>query len=222
MSRRSMASPDPSTDLTMQAPAVAKDTGAQQPASLEQLTDEQLMQLIRADDEAAYRVLLLRHVYRAQRLAMRLLGDRTAAEDAIQDVFLQIWVKRADWQATDAKFTSWLYRVVYNRSLDLKRKRREAQIDEAYDPPDEGADAVTRIYRSQVLQRLRAALSQLPEQQYLTLFLHYHEGYSAREAAEALGITLQAAESLLKRGRRNLRESLKREQLNVHQAFPDD
>jgi RNA polymerase sigma-70 factor (ECF subfamily) len=217
-----MARSDPSAELTVQGQAVADDPGAVASVSLEQLADEELMRRIRADDEAAYRVLLLRHVYRAQRLALRLLGDRAAAEDAIQDVFLQIWIRRADWQSQDAKFTSWLYRVVYNRSLDIKRKRREAQIDEAYDPPDEAPDAVTRIYRSQVLQRLRGALSQLPEQQYLTLFLHYHEGYSARESAEALGITLQAVESLLKRGRRNLRESLKKEQLNVQQAFPDD
>jgi RNA polymerase sigma-70 factor (ECF subfamily) len=169
---------------------MAKDFDASAPVPLEQLADEALMQRIRADDEPAYRVLLLRHVYRAQRLALRLLGDRAAAEDVIQDVFLQIWVKRANWRQRDAKFTSWLYRVVYNRSIDLKRKRRETQIDEVYEAPDGAADAVTRIYRGQVLQRLRKALSQLPEQQYLTLFLHYHEGYSAREAAEALGITL--------------------------------
>jgi RNA polymerase sigma-70 factor (ECF subfamily) len=201
---------------------MADESSATAPVPLEQLVDEALMQRVRSDDEPAYRVLLLRHVYRAQRLAQRLLGDRAAAEDVIQDVFLQIWVRRAEWQSRDAKFTSWLYRVVYNRSLDVKRRRREAQIDEAYDPPDGAADAVTRIYRGQVLRRLRAALSQLPEQQYLTLFLHYHEGYSAREAADALGITLQAAESLLKRGRRNLRESLKKEHLNVQQAFPDE
>lgn len=201
---------------------MAEEADPAQAVALEQLPDEMLMARIREDDEAAYRVLLQRHVYRSQRLALRLLGDRAASEDVIQDVFLQVWVRRCKWRSGEAKFTSWLYRVVYNRSLDVKRRRREGRLDDAYDPPDESVDVVTRIYRGQVLRRLRQALSQLPEQQYLTLFLHYHECYSAREVAETLGISLQAAESLLKRGRRNLREILKREHLNVQQAFPDE
>jgi RNA polymerase sigma-70 factor (ECF subfamily) len=217
-----MAGSEQTADMAAQQQAMGTELEPAPPVSLEQLADEALMLRIRDDDELAYRVLLLRHVYRAQRLALRLLGDRGAAEDVIQDVFLQIWIRRADWQEREAKFTSWLYRVVYNRSLDLRRKRRESQIDEGYEAPDETPDAITRIYRGQVLQRLRKALSLLPEQQYLALFLHYHEGYSAREAAEALGTTLDAAESLLKRGRRSLRESLKKEHLNVQQAFPDN
>lgn len=185
------------------------------------MPDEDLLDLMRQDDEPAFRLLVTRHVYRAQRLAVRLLGEASLAEDIVQDVFLQIWVKRAKWQRTHAKFTSWLFRVIFNRCMDVRRKRRDVAMDTIDEPADDQADAVTRIYRSHVMRRLRDAMALLPGSQYVALFLSYHEGYSVKDTAMAMGISVQAAESLLKRGRQNLRDQLKRDRLNVQQAFPD-
>ncbi|MDY0870692.1 sigma-70 family RNA polymerase sigma factor [Dongia rigui] len=185
------------------------------------MSDEDLLDFMRAGDELAFRLLVTRHVYRAQRLAVRLVGNVTAAEDIVQDVFLQIWIKRADWRRTQAKFTSWLFRVVYNRCMDMRRKRRDVALDGIDEPTDDQADAVTRIYRNHVMRKLREAMAQLPGSQYVALFLSYHEGYSTKDTAAAMGISLQAVESLLKRGRQNLRDQLKRDRLNVQHAFPD-
>ncbi|WP_374652510.1 sigma-70 family RNA polymerase sigma factor [Dongia sp.] len=185
------------------------------------MSDEDLLDLMREGDEHAYRLLVTRHVYRAQRLAMRLVGDAAAAEDIVQDVFLQIWIKREQWRRTQAKFTSWMFRVVYNRCMDLRRKRRDVGLDGVEEPADDQADAVTRIYRSHVMRKLRDAMALLPGSQYVALFLNYHEGYSSKDTAVAMGISVQAVESLLKRGRQNLRDQLKRDRLNVQHAFPD-
>lgn len=185
------------------------------------MSDEDLLDLMRAGDEQAFRLLVTRHVYRAQRLAVRLVGNVTAAEDIVQDVFLQIWIKRADWRRTQAKFTSWLFRVVYNRCMDVRRKRRDVTLEGIDEPADDQADAVTRIYRNHVMRKLREAMAQLPGSQYVALFLSYHEGYSTKDTAAAMGISVQAVESLLKRGRQNLRDQLKRDRLNVQHAFPD-
>lgn len=185
------------------------------------MSDEDLLDLMRDGDEQAFRLLVTRHVYRGQRLAVRLVGDPAAAEDVVQDVFLQVWIKRADWRRTHAKFTSWLFRVIYNRCMDVRRKRRDVGLDGVDEPADDQADAVTRIYRSHVMRKLRDAMAQLPGSQYVALFLSYHEGYSTKDAAAAMGISVQAVESLLKRGRQNLRDQLKRDRLNVQHAFPD-
>lgn len=185
------------------------------------MSDEDLLEMMRADDEVAYRILITRHVYRCQRLAIRVLHDNSLAEDIVQDVFLQLWIRRADWRRTNAKFTSWLFRAIFNRCIDVRRKRRDVALETTDEPADLQADAVTRIYQSHVMRRLREAMTRLPSSQYVALFLSYHEGYSIKDTASAMGISASAVESLLKRGRQNLRDQLKRDRLNVQQAFPD-
>ena len=198
-----------------------RDSGSRKmrPSDLAILSDELLMERVRADDEAAYRLLVERHVQRMHRLALRILNDHAQAEDAVQDAFLQVWIKRADWREQGARFSTWLYRVVFNRCLDVKRRRREAALKDEDERPDESADAVTTIHQGQIAARLQAAMSELPEQQYMALMMYYHEGYTARELAEFLDTTTNAVESLLKRGRKNLRQYLKRLKVDAKQAF---
>lgn len=195
--------------------------GGRRGAEYHVMSDEDLLELMRADDELAYRTLVVRHIYRCQRLALRVLHDGALAEDIVQDVFLQLWIRRAEWRRTNAKFTSWLFRAIFNRCIDVRRKRRDVALDLTEEPADDQADAVTRIYQSHVMRRLRSAMTRLPSAQYVALFLIYHEGYSAKDTASAMGISVSAVESLLKRGRQNLRDQLKRDRLNVQQAFPD-
>jgi len=185
------------------------------------LSDERLMASVQADDEAAYRLLVERHVQRMHRLAVRILGDAAQAEDAVQDAFLQVWIKRAEWRDEGARFSTWLYRVVFNRCLDVKRRRRETALNPEDDRPDESEDAVATIHQGQIAERLREAMSELPEPQYMALMMYYHEGYNAREVAELMETSTNAVESLLKRGRQNLRQYLKRLKVDARQAFND-
>ena len=190
-------------------------------AELASLSDETLMERVRGDDETAYRLLVERHVQRMHRLALRILGDHARAEDSVQEAFLRVWIKRADWRNEGARFSTWLHRVVFNCCLDVKRRRREEELKDDAEPADESDDAVATIHHEQIVARLRSAMSKLPEQQYFALIMYYHEGYTARELAELLDTTTNAVESLLKRGRKNLRGILNRMKVDARQVFDD-
>ena len=195
--------------------------GEMRPSDLATLSDEALMKRIQEDDDLAYRLLVERHVQRMHRLALRILNDHARAEDAVQDAFLQVWIKRSDWHDRGARFTTWLYRVVFNRCLDIKRRRREAALKEEDDRPDDGPDVLANMHQNQIAARLREAMAELPEQQYMALMMYYHEGYNARQVAEFLNTSTNAIESLLKRGRKNLRQYLKKLKVDARQAFDE-
>ncbi|RBL80186.1 RNA polymerase subunit sigma-70, partial [Streptomyces cavourensis] len=89
-------------------------------------TDETLP-VVRAGegDEEAFEVLVRRHSPAMLQLAMRLLGDRADAEDAVQDAFVSAWRKLPEFRR-DAAFSTWLHRIVTNRCLNRLRSRRPA------------------------------------------------------------------------------------------------
>ena len=107
-------------------------------SELASLSDETLMERVRGDDETAYRLLVERHVQRMHRLALRILGDHARAEDSVQEAFLRVWIKRADWRNEGARFSTWLHRVVFNCCLDVKRRRREEEQATAMESVIEG------------------------------------------------------------------------------------
>jgi RNA polymerase sigma-70 factor (ECF subfamily) len=196
-------------DLSSQSVAGSMPPQPPAGAPLAALGDQELMSRVRLGDEAAYRTLVERHINRMYRLAGRILSDRHACEDVVQEAFVQLWVRRAEWQQTSAQVSTWLYRVVLNRCLDIKRRRREVAMDGEDTRQDDGPDAVTSIHRDELSAALRHALESLPENQYTAVTMFYHEGCSAREAADVLGVSINAFESLLKRARQDLRDRLR-------------
>lgn len=86
--------------------------------------DEPLLNRLAADDEAAFRILVERHIDRAFGIALRIVGSRADAEDVVQDTLLKVWTHRGRWQHGRAKFSTWLYRVITNRCIDLRRQPR--------------------------------------------------------------------------------------------------
>jgi RNA polymerase sigma-70 factor (ECF subfamily) len=172
--------------------------------------DDILLDRIRGDDEQAYRVLVERHIDRAYGLALRILRNAGDAEDVTQDAFIKTWQHRHAWQAGRARFSTWLYRVVVNRCIDLQRRPRGQAIDDVPEPLDEADDAVTTIHKREMSSQLEDALARLPPQQRTALALSYYEDLGNAEVASIMGTTVEAVESLLKRGRQRLRTLLKR------------
>jgi len=84
--------------------------------------DETLATAAAAGDRAAFSVLIQRHYDRVQGLAWRLTGDRAEAQDLAQDIFAALPLKLRHWRA-EARFTTWLYRVVVNAAHDLRRRQ---------------------------------------------------------------------------------------------------
>jgi RNA polymerase sigma-70 factor (ECF subfamily) len=183
--------------------------------------DRDLLDRLATGDEAAFRLLVARHIDRAYAIALRILSNAADAEDVVQDTMLKVWTHRGRWQHGRAKFSTWLYRVVSNRCIDLRRKPRTENVDVVPEVADSKPDASSVIERAEMTDLLEAAMQRLPEHQRLAVILSYHESMSNGEIAEVMDTTIAAVESLLKRGRQQLRELLRRHERDIRGAFTD-
>ncbi|MCJ0764486.1 RNA polymerase sigma factor [Variovorax terrae] len=172
--------------------------------------DAELLARVGRSEPQAVQEMVARKLPRMLSLAMRLLGRRSEAEEVAQEAFVRIWKHAAQWQSGQARFDTWLHRVVLNLCYDRLRGRRdeepyEDELHEAADPaaaPDEALQAVQRS------ARMAAALAALPARQREALVLQYYQELSNAEAAGLMGISVEALESLLSRARRALRAQL--------------
>ncbi|HVY99755.1 MAG TPA: sigma-70 family RNA polymerase sigma factor [Dongiaceae bacterium] len=181
--------------------------------------DEALTERVRQGDVDAYRALVERNIDRAYGLALRILGNAADADDVTQDAFVKAWIHRGNWQAGRAKFSTWLYRVIVNRCIDLKRAPKGVWIEDVPEPTDQSEEAGDALHKREVFGRLDEALNRLPNQQRIVLILSYHEDLGNAEIAELLGTTVSAVESLLKRGRKRLRELMRRSEADVRRLL---
>ncbi len=199
------------------APAIAPLIGGP-PASLD---DDALLALIGDENQEAFRLLVERHIDRAYAVALRILKNPADAEDVVQDTMLKVWRLRGTWQTGRARFSTWLYRVVTNRCIDLRRRPAHEEIEAASDLADDRADALDTMNRAQIGTLLEAAMARLPPQQRVALTLSYHETLSNAEIAEIMETTVAAVESLLKRGRARLRQVLRRSEAEIRRSFAE-
>jgi len=170
--------------------------------------DLALVRRIGAGDGAACAALVDRHLPRILALAGGILGNRAEADDVAQEVFLRVWRHAGRWKPGKARFSTWLHRVTVNLCRDRLRRRREAPLDEAGDPPSPDPSADALLQRQSVGARVQAAVARLPERQRAAVVLVHFQELGNIEAAAALEVSVEALESLLGRGRRRLRELL--------------
>src|SRR3982751_1503855 len=90
--------------------------------SLSALADEDLMQLVRRGDSAAFEVVYERHGTAAFSLAYRMVGTRSAAEDVVQEAFLSLWRSGARYDRTRGSVRTWVLGIVHNRAIDALRR----------------------------------------------------------------------------------------------------
>jgi RNA polymerase sigma-70 factor (ECF subfamily) len=171
-------------------------------------SDDGLLSRIAEGDRRAFAQLMDRHIDRAHGLAKRVLGNKSDAEDVVQDAFLKVWQKAGQWQPGRAQFSTWLYRVVVNRCLDLKRKPVSTALDNVAEQSDDRPDAYEDIAARQRQAEIAAAVANLPERQRTAVALSYTAGMSNAQAAETMEISVKAFESLLVRAKRELRGRL--------------
>jgi RNA polymerase sigma-70 factor (ECF subfamily) len=189
-------------------PAEAVVVGSISPISSD-MSDDQLVKCIGKGDGKAWRVLIERHMARLVGFAWHILGDQSEAEDVAQEAFIRLMKKAPDWEPGGAQVRSWLYRVAMNLCIDIKRKHRPVQLDEDLQFPETGTRAGEADRRLAIKRSVRAALDKLPERQRAALILVHFHGFSNPETARMMESSIEAVESMLARGRRGLRESLK-------------
>ena len=182
-------------------------------------SDVELMLATQGGDEEAFSELVLRHRAAIVNLTHRYLRNRADADDLAQEVFIKVYRARKRWRP-DAKYTTWLYRVAVNASLNEVRNRknrptyRAASLrvgesdDEGFVPTIPDPDAMTppeSAERNELAEQVRAAVDELPERQRMALVLNKFHGMSYEDLAVAMEMTIPGLKSLLVRARENVR-----------------
>ncbi len=174
----------------------------------QQPSDIELMARLARGDVSAIGELAHRHERRVLELAFRTLGHWDLAEDVAQETFLRVYRAAKTYQP-QAKFTTWLYRIVVNLCLDEQRRQGKGAVPlEAVAPEGLPASQENRAEKKELAELVRAAVQQLPERQRLVLVLYRYDGLSHAEISEITGWSQSAVESLLVRAYGNLREKL--------------
>ncbi len=175
--------------------------------------DDELMAAIARGEETAFAMLLERHLDRVRAIAWRMLGSADAADDVAQDVFMRIWARPRAYDPARGRFVSWLSRVAANACIDRLRRNEPGRLDEAAADRlvDPAPDPERRAMQSETAERVRAAVSALPERQRLAIVLSHDLGHTNIEIASIMDTTVEAVESLLGRARRRLKAQLREE-----------
>jgi RNA polymerase sigma-70 factor (ECF subfamily) len=189
--------------------------------STEQDPDAALMLRVKQGDRDAFEALVEKYRQPVFNLIYRTLSDPTEAEDIAQHVFLQVF-KSAHRYEVSAKFSTWLYTIARNLSLnEIRRRSRHPaesldatfaengdqpirQIEDAktFSPPD-------AFLYSELERKIEEALAALPEKQRTAILLCRNEELSYEDISEILGCSLSATKSLIHRGRETLKQKLK-------------
>jgi RNA polymerase sigma-70 factor, ECF subfamily len=177
------------------------------PVKSQELSDASLVAAIRHGDQEAMAELYDRYSSVVYAVALRVLGEAGAAEDVLQEVFMQLWRNPGAFDAGRGNLAPWLAVITRNRAVDVLRKRRpQSELEETslsvY--PDLAAEAD----RGRVSQKIRAALSQMPSQQRTALEMAYFEGYSHSEISGKTGEPLGTVKTRIRNGLLTLRKAV--------------
>ena len=161
-----------------------------------------------AGDQRAFRLLVERHRDRAYGLALRIVRAPSDAEEVAQDAFVRAWLALPRFRG-EARFSTWLYRIVARRALDRAqvlrlRRERETELEPVSETMTLGdrSDAGETGSRARTIERLMDSLS---EAQRVAVTLFYYEDRSVEQVAEIMGIPQGTVKTHLSRARGALR-----------------
>ncbi len=186
--------------------------------------DAEIVARAKKGDHEAFRQLVEKYQGRAFALALRVLRDEERARDAVQEGFLKAYTSLSKFEGRSSFYT-WLYRLVMNLCLDMKRRDksdREVEWDETHPgDPAGGASAealagrgpsnpgpAQALERSELRKRITEAIDKLPTEARETLLLREVEGLSYAEIASALSIPKGTVMSRLHYARKQVQELL--------------
>ncbi len=170
--------------------------------------DADLIKAISQGDKTAFSQLMDRHLSHIVALAAHMLGDRFAAEDVAQTVFLKTWQMIPRWKTGNAKLITWMRKVATNQCLDILRSKREVYSDSLPDSEDQSPSAIDYLEIRDRSLLVREAMQSLPDRQRAAISLSYFQHVSQKEGSVILAISESAYESLLVRARKSLRATL--------------
>jgi RNA polymerase sigma-70 factor (ECF subfamily) len=185
------------------------------------ISDEVLVIKVARGDTAALESLYDRHASVVLAIALRVVGERAAAEDVLQETFWRVWNSADTYQSQRGSFTSWLFRIARNLAIDLYRRRSvRPQTVENLDEespildnvPDPDADVVELAQSDLQNQKIHEALTSLPPEQKQVIELAYYYGMTRQEISEMTGEALGTIHTRARLGLQKLRAMLEREE----------
>jgi RNA polymerase sigma-70 factor (ECF subfamily) len=167
------------------------------------VSDGELIQRAGGGDRAALEALYQRYSRPVFGLALRRLGDRGRAEDAVQETFVSIWRAAKTYRPERGPGAPWLYAVARNAIVDRSRMRNEPAVEVPDEPSDEAGPAEA-AEQSWLQWRVHRALEELPESEREVIELAYWSGLSQSEVADRLGIPLGTVKTRTRSGLQRL------------------
>jgi len=170
------------------------------------VTDATLVAAVRSGDEGAMATLFDRYSSIVYAVGLRVLGDTGAAEDVLQEVFMQLWRNPGAFDASRGNLGAWLAVIARNRAIDSLRKRRpETDIDGVVGSvvPDMAGDAG----RARAMEKVRGTLGSMPAAQRSALEMAYFEGLTHTEIAAKTGEPLGTVKTRIRAGLMALRKA---------------
>ena len=188
-------------------------------AAVANATDRDLVLKARGGDRGAVGALIERYQRRAVSLAYRLLSNLDDAQEVAQKAFVKAYLHLADLQDVE-RFGPWLLRIVANLSLNERRSRggrRTVSLDATVDTESGSTGPLAEVsanqqsheaalVSSEMLERVRAALEQVPEQWRLPFIMHVQEEMPQKDVADILGISVENVKFRIFKARAMLRE----------------
>jgi RNA polymerase sigma-70 factor (ECF subfamily) len=191
---------------------------APEQAGVREMTDENAVRRAQQGDAVAFERIYRMHSRKVYTLCLRMVGDKTDAEDLTQEVFLQLFRKINTFRGESA-FSTWLHRMSVNIVLMRFRKKNVADKSlETITNTEEGSSAAAKEFGGPDLRlkgavdriTLETAVNELPPGYKAMFILHDVQGYSHDEIAELFGCTAGNSKSQVHKARTRLRELLQR------------
>jgi len=170
-------------------------------------SDEELMAQAAEGDMDAFEEVVRRNQQTALNVAYRFLGDSVLAEDVAQDAFLKILSGASRYKPT-ARFSTYLYNVVWHLCIDTYRKKRPESLEFGPDREQEGLGPVETALAGEQQALVWEAVQSLPPRQRMAVVLKQFEGMSYEDIARALDCSPTAVDALLVRAKRKLKDML--------------
>jgi RNA polymerase sigma-70 factor, ECF subfamily len=171
------------------------------------ISDGELITRVGSGDRGAFEALYQRYARPVFGLALRKLGDRGRAEDAVQETFASVWRAAGSYRPERGPGAPWLYAVARNAIVDNGRMRREPPVDRVEEKAGDESPA-ERAESGWIAWRVHRAIAELPENERVVIELAYWGGRSQSEIAELLGIPLGTVKTRTRTGLARLAETL--------------
>ncbi len=187
-------------------------------APLQIIPDAELLHAIARGDESALAALYDRYDSILLGLLLRILHSRAEAEDVLQEVFIQIWQRAANFDEARGRGFTWLVTLARSRAIDRLRSlnsRQRAADASLREVNGSVGDASEDAYHAEQREIVRDALAQIPEEQRRALLLAYFEGLTQSEIAARLGQPLGTVKTRMRSGMAKLRDLLDQKMLGL-------